>query len=279
MRRCSRLLACIATLASAPLAAQDVERPQLALMGTIPIFWGESDGFTDLVRGEAEPHWARALIEERADPVPLDYLSAEALAPHRYLLLAQPRGLSAEENVALDAWVREGGQVLLFADPWMTGDTRYRIGDRRRPQDVALLSPILTHWGLELQFDEAQVEGLATFDHFGDPIPVNMRGQFAQVGESTSCAIPGDGLLAHCSLGLGQVLLVADAAMLDHEGPHDGAEEALQMLMEHIFPEIGDHAGMAAAGSRDSTGTGGESTANAPPDLGEQQGEGHIHHQ
>ncbi len=214
-------------------------------MGTIPIYWGESEGFDEILAGEAQPHWVRALIERRAPLAPLDYLSAEALAPHRTLLLAQPRGLTAEENVALDTWVRDGGHVLLFADPMMTGESRFGLGDRRRPQDVALLSPILAHWGLELHFDEEQSEGLAQADHMGTALPVNLRGSFSPVGEAQNCAIPGDGLLAHCSLGLGQVLLVADAAMLDLAGPYPGAEAGFESLLLHIFPRFGESTGIA----------------------------------
>ena len=72
------------------------------------------------------------------------------------LLLAQPRALSGPENVALDAWVRGGGHLLLFADPMMTGESRFGIGDRQRPQDVILLSPILNRWCRDPQFDQNQ---------------------------------------------------------------------------------------------------------------------------
>ncbi|QZH75461.1 MAG: ABC transporter [Erythrobacter sp.] len=222
-------------------------------MGTIPIYWGETEGFDEILAGEAQPHWARAFIERRAPLAPLDYLSAEALAPHRALLMAQPRGLTAEENVALDAWVREGGHVLLFVDPMMTGESRFGLGDRRRPQDVALLSPILAHWGLGLHFDEGQDEGLVQVDHFGTTLPVNLRGTFAYTGEAQHCAIPGDGLLAHCSLGLGQVLLVADAAMLDLAGPYEGAAAGFDSLLAHIFPQFGESAGIAVEASAQPT--------------------------
>lgn len=249
MRRFSKLAAAaLALLACAPAAAQDDASPaqppeQIALMGTIPIYWGEAADMDELLAGTGRPHWARAAFERRGEIVPIDYLSAEVLAPHRYLVLAQPRGLTPEENVALDAWVRGGGRLLLFADPLMTGESRFGIGDRRRPQDVALLSPIMAHWGLDLRFDEAQSEGMASVDHFGTALPVNMRGTFVAIGSGTECAIPGDGLIAHCSLGTGEALLVADAALLDLDGPVPGAEAALAGLVAHIFPQTGEIAG------------------------------------
>ncbi len=235
MRLSSKLAFALALACAAPpaVAQDDGAQPQLALMGTVPIFWGEPADFGETLLGEAEPHWARAVLEQGFALSPVDYLSAEALAEYDYLLLAQPRGLSGEENVALDAWVRGGGRLLLFADPLMTGESRYGIGDRRRPQDVALLSPILARWGLELTFDEAQDEGLQQADHFGDPLPVNMRGEWHYSGTSRECNIPGDALLAHCRIGAGQALLVADAALLDLAGPYPHAESALTWLLEH----------------------------------------------
>ena len=235
MRLSSNLAAALALACAAmPAAAQEAdERPALALMGTVPIYWGEPADFGETLLGEAEPHWARTMLEEGFVLAPVDYLSGEVLADYDYLLLAQPRGLSGEENVALDAWVRSGGHLLLFADPLMTGESRFGLGDRRRPQDVALLSPILARWGLELTFDEAQSEGLRQADHFGDSLPVNMRGAWDYAGATRDCNIPGDALLAHCRIGQGQALLVADAAMLDIVGPHPYAESALAWLLEH----------------------------------------------
>ena len=53
--------------------------------------------------------------------------------------------------------MRGGGRVLLFADPMLTRHSAFALGDRRRPQDVVLLSPILARWRLELQFDESHL--------------------------------------------------------------------------------------------------------------------------
>jgi hypothetical protein len=117
-------LAC-AVPATAQEATLPEPRPALVLMGTVPIFWGEADGFADLLDASEAGHWARAMLERDYALVAADYLSAVTLAPHRFLLLAQPRAFSAEENHALDGWVRNGGKVLLFADPMMTGHSRF----------------------------------------------------------------------------------------------------------------------------------------------------------
>ena len=81
--------------------------PPLGLMGTIPIYWGEARQLDDLIGGAAIRHWARAELERGYQLRPVDYLDATALDQLEFLLLAQPRALSGEENVALDAWVRE----------------------------------------------------------------------------------------------------------------------------------------------------------------------------
>ena len=241
----------LAHLLAIPLAAQDIAEnlppamnsPELALMGTVPIYWGEADGFEELIHGSGQSHWARAQLERHFQLRPLDFLSAEALANHSWLMLAQPRALSAQENVALDAWVRDGGKLLLFVDPMMTGHSHFAIGDRRRPMDVTLLTPILRHWGLELQFDEEQGEQFQLLEHFDVSLPVSLPGQFVPHDDRFECVVSGEGILAHCVFGEGEVLALADAAMLDLYDPMPGADAALAMLTDHLFGPFGDEAG------------------------------------
>jgi len=217
-------------------------------MGTIPIYWGEAAGLAELIGGAAAPHWAREQLEARYRLVPLDYLAPEALASQSRLLLAQPRGLTPEENVALDAWVRAGGHLLLFADPLMTGESRFGIGDRRRPQDVALLSPILGHWGLQLEFDEAQEPGIAMREIAGTEVPVSHAGRFAmEPAGGHDCQLSGEAVLARCHLESGEIVILADAALLDHAGPWTGSAAGLEMLTRMAFGDSGENAGMEPA--------------------------------
>ncbi len=211
-------------------------------MGTIPIYWGEVEGgFAALINGDIHAHWARAQLEQHFELRPLDYLTAEALAPFRFLMMAQPRGLTPEENVALDEWVRAGGRLLLFADPAMTGHSHYPLGDRRRPQDTALLSPILVHWGLELLYDADQPHEPVLREFAGEggsaQIPVMLAGQFAQGESDTQCTLHAAEILAFCAIGSGQAAILADAAMLDHDGPWPGAANALALLAKLAFGE------------------------------------------
>lgn len=236
--------------APAPISSSSpTEKPMLGLMGTIPIYWGEADGLAQQISGDYQPHWARAFLEQDFDLSPLDFLSAENIEGHQRLLLAQPRGLAPEENVALDEWVRAGGQLLLFADPWMTGQSRFAIGDRRRPQAVTLLSPLLGHWGLHLKYDDAgeahvhsgpaehssRSSSLSNAD--GARIPVNSPGRFTLGDAVDDCQLSEDAILVQCVIGQGSVVILGDAALLDL-GPAKGARQALSSLLDRAFGSI-----------------------------------------
>ncbi len=216
------------------------ERPDIALMTTLPIYWGESVNIAEALSNDAPPHWVRTALERDHDLIPVDTLSTQNLAGHRNLFLAQPRAFSGAENVALDEWVRGGGRVLLFADPMLTGHSRFTIGDRRRPQDVALLSPILGRWGLELRFDEAQPTGERVEDADGIAIPVDLAGHFAEAPVSadapSECELSGEGLVASCRIGRGHALIVGDAALLESHRDSSSTAQSLAGLIARAFP-------------------------------------------
>jgi len=229
--------ACTASPASS--TEDEAGLPELGLMGTIPIYWGESGSVNQLLAGEGSEHWARAKLEASYRLEPLDALTAANLADLHYLLLAQPRALSGSENVALDAWVRDGGQLLLFADPMMTGESQFPIGDRRRPQDVILLSPILRHWGLDLQYDPEQSVGYSLRNSAGGSIPVNLPGGFEAMAGEGECRILAENVLARCEVDKGNVIVLADAALLDLYDPHPAASHAFEWLVGESFQKRG----------------------------------------
>ena len=225
-----------ATAPTAGASASTAARPTLGLMSTLPIFWSEAGNVAEVVQGKTAAGWVRPALEEHFALEPLDALDAVAMARIDRLMLAQPRVLSAAENVALDDWVRKGGELLLFADPMLTGHSRFAIGDRRRPQDVALLSPILAHWGLELTFDETQGEGERSIDASGVAVPVNLAGVL-QLRSGEACAVVAGGVIAECRIGKGKVTIVADAAVLEDpdDGPVNGRRDALAHLLALAF--------------------------------------------
>ncbi len=148
--------------------------------------------------------------------------------------MAQPRPLSPSENVALDRWVRGGGRLLLFADPMLTEDSAFALGDPRRPQTSVLLSPILGRWGLELHYDERQPFGEHTGEALGIAVPANLAGRFA-LGPGSACVLSGGGLAADCPIGKGRVLVLADAALFERDGAGTARVEALDHLLETAF--------------------------------------------
>ena len=224
------------------------ELPELGLMGTIPIYWGEAGDFGEVLAGGENAHWARVRLETDYELSPLDTLDESSLAGIDLLMLAQPRALSPAENVALDAWVRGGGRLLLFADPMLTGESRFAIGDRRRPQDVILLSPILDHWGLALAFDEERPAGPMLVRAGNTAIPVNLPGSLDVGSGEAECAILVAQVLAECRIGRGRALVLADAALLDLHEPHPGAAAALDWMAARAFAPVGDRAGQAVPG-------------------------------
>ena len=163
------LLACLAPVLLAACGqggasqADKGDAYTLGLYTSLPIAWNESADIGSLLASDGPIHWALPVLKSHGEFVPLDTLAASdgtlPLPQDATLVLAQPRPLSPQENVALDDWVRKGGHVLLLADPMLTAESAFAPGDPRRPQDIAMLSPILARWGLELEFDEAQEAG------------------------------------------------------------------------------------------------------------------------
>lgn len=147
-------------------------------------------------------------------------------------IMAQPRPLSPDENVALDDWVSAGGRLLLFADPLLTQPSVFALGDKRRPEGTVLLSPILARWGLTLEFDEAQPAGQREVEAFGQVVPVNLPGRFRLSQGEGDCSLYAGGLVAKCRVGRGVVLAVADAALLEPQpSGGDNRATALEVLL------------------------------------------------
>lgn len=228
---------CSAAPDAAPVPKEAAEeRAELAIMSTLPIYWGEAANFGDILSNDSKSGWVRGVLERRFRLTPVDTLDEAALWGMDFLLLAQPRALSGEENVALDAWVRRGGRLLLFADPMLTAHAHFPIGDKRRPQDVILLSPILTHWGLMLNFDEDQAAGEKLVTVGDASIPVDLAGAIT-LEPSSPCMITA-AVLARCSIGKGRVTMLADAAVLDEaddEATLQSRSGALDQLVETAF--------------------------------------------
>jgi len=226
-----RVFAAFATLflaacsAGNGLARSDETLPPVALLTSLPILWHETHELSDYLESGQPEHWARPVMERGGPIMALDSLAPSGevfpVPSGTLLIMAQPYPLSPEEYVALDDWVRSGGRVLLFADPMLTADSAFALGDRRRPQDIAVLTPILTRWGLALRFNPERSIGEQTISIEGGKLPVNLPGSFLLLSGSSHCMIEVEGLLAECGIGEGRLLAVADAALLEGVGDED----------------------------------------------------------
>lgn len=220
------------------LQRQPVSSKPIALFTSLPLLWSGQTDLGSEVRRDQPPHWAKAALARQGQVVPLDTLTLAAgprsLAGITRLVIAQPRVLSPAENVALDDWVRGGGQVLLLADPAFTEESPYPLGDPRRPQAAAMLSPILTRWGLELQFDAAQPLELRVREVMGVSVPTVLAGTFATRGQA-NCRLWANGLAVTCAIGKGRVVGLADAAVLERDDPAGERARAFGLLLDSAF--------------------------------------------
>lgn len=214
--------------------SSDPQKTELGLFSSLPIYWVEAADIAETLNGKSQAHWVRSALEEENRLLPLDTLDSDELGRLGRLMMAQPRPLAPAENVALDGWVRGGGRLLLFADPMSTEHSRFGLGDRRRPQDTVVLSPILRRWGLELMFDDSQPDALRMVRFAGVAIPVRLPGSFRTVsaGAPAECDIGSESVIARCRIGKGAVLIVADAAVVSRA---DGDEQALRALAGAAF--------------------------------------------
>lgn len=207
----------------------------IGLSTSFALIWSEAGDIRGQLATPAPRHWAVTMMAEQGRVVPIDTLadaSGKVPLPEKALLvLAQPQPLSPQENVSLDAWVRGGGRLLLFVDPMLTAHSDLPLGDPRGPQRVAMLSPLLLHWGLRMEFDPAQFDGDRIVLVQGMEMPVNLAGRFAAVS-SGPCRIEAEALVADCRIGEGHVLAIGDAAVFD--GDDAGRSAAFAALLARI---------------------------------------------
>lgn len=192
---------------------QASSRPPLALMTTLPLQWSEG-GIEAAVASDAEPHPAYARLAERYNIKPIDDFAELDKRRFPLLLLAQPRAFSPQELVALDKWVRGGGRLLVLVDPALQWGSLYPLGDKRRPLFTSLLSPLFSHWGVELVLPITDDQPMALREVDGLTIRTQTPGEW-QAKPGGLCAIASHKLLADCRVGKGRAFLVADADLLD----------------------------------------------------------------
>jgi len=195
---------------AAPVPAQS-PKAVAGVISALPLFWNSGDAPHALIRRARE----QALLDASSlDLRAVDRVDAVTLAQFDRLLLAQPRLLQPAELVALDAWVRGGGLLVVLADPLLLWPSDLAMGDARRPPLTSLLDPLLTHWGLRLEpamNAEAGVERRVLTN--GAVVMLAGASRFGVV--HPGCRLREQGLMAVCTPGRGKVRLIADADMMD----------------------------------------------------------------
>lgn len=218
------------------------EHAKLGLMTSLPLYWEAGATMQDIAASEAGVPWQRTVLEQRHDLTPLDTLSPipglgpddaeiDPLAGIERLAVIQPRGLSPQDNVALDEWVQAGGRLLLVLDPMLTGEYPFALGDPRRPADVATIPAVVERWGMTVIYDERQ-EFEGGYELQGRPVPASLYGQ---ISAAEGCVVGPGKVVARCAIGEGQVTVVVDAAVFEGGEPTPEAIAAIQALVEYAF--------------------------------------------
>jgi hypothetical protein len=217
-------VALIATLRSGQkyiAARPQSERPALLLLTSLPIMFGE--GFSLESNGSA----ALTALETRYRVVPISTAAADELAKGSVLLMAHAPAQTPDNLVALDQWVRNGGKVLLLADPMLEWPSQRPLGDPLRPSPVFPDTGLLQHWGLRL--DAPDRPGLQVRKVGGEEVLTDSPGTL--VGK---CDIASEGLVADCSVEKGRAVVLADADFLDTEQLGEPAKHNLDVLLKEL---------------------------------------------
>jgi hypothetical protein len=176
------------------------ERPQLLLLTSLPLL------FPEQLELESKPAPVLSALRSRYMIAPISVADRASLDRHRLLLMAQPQAQPAEVLVELDGWVRDGGRVLLLADPALEWPSRRPLGSILRPPLAFPDTGLLGHWGLRL--DAPDSLGPKTIQVGGSKIRTASPGILVPTG--SNCSIES-GFVARCRVGGGEATVIADA--------------------------------------------------------------------
>ena len=195
--------------AERPVARTPGPRPVVTVISALPLFWREGVDGTE-ARADAP---IIAVLRQRFDIRPIDSPLSPLMREASLLFLAQPRALSPGELIALDAWVRRGGHMLILADPLLRWPSPLPLGDRRRAPAVNMLDPLFRRWGVELLQPTGAGEDRRMLSD--QRLLTTMAASTFHAHHGSACQIEENGLFARCTLERGKALLVADADLID----------------------------------------------------------------
>ena len=180
-------------------------KPTVYVLTSLPLIFEEGFG-VEPAKGEVS-----TFLRDHYRLKPIDLPSQ--VPSGATLLAAQPRALPAEELVALDAWVRGGGKLVLLADPMLEWPSKRPLGDRLRPPMSYADTGLLLHWGLRLDApDERGPKRLG-----GGHLPILFLSPGRLVSRMSACELHRANIAATCRIGQGQVVVIADADWLNEQ--------------------------------------------------------------
>lgn len=217
-------LALFAVAACTPEPAVPSAKPRLALLTSLPVVFGESFGL------DADRSPLLDELEKEFTVLPVD--GPEQLTPGGLLLAVQPQALTAERLVALDRWVRQGGRLVLLADPFLRFESALPLGDRFRPPLRYPDTGLLAHWGLRLD-DEIDTRLDEVETEFGRGIRLSVGGLGSLTRAGGACTLSPTRVVARCRIGEGYATIVADADFAMAALPaRDGQQAVVRLLSE-----------------------------------------------
>lgn len=121
--------------------------------------------------------------------------------------MAHPRAQTAENLAELDQWIRDGGRLVLLADPQLDWQSERPLGDRLRPPPDFADTGLLANWGLTLS--GATIAGEHRIRVEQQELVVSAAGTIR--ARNRRCQVSGGGFVARCQIGDGAVTVIADA--------------------------------------------------------------------
>jgi len=197
------------------------QQPTLLLLTSLPLVFNEQFS----LRAGGSP--TLTVLKTRYRVLPISVTDEKELAKSELLLMAHPFAQPAQDLVALDAWVRRGGRILLLADPMLEWPSSRPLGDPLRPPPMFTDTGLLAHWGLRLDLPERR--GPVFRKLGGQDVLALSPGKL-----SGRCDVAADRLVAHCHIGKGHATVVADADLLDVDHLGKGGARNLDGLLSEL---------------------------------------------
>lgn len=205
--------------AATNVSAENSAPAKIHLMTSLPIIWGEGASMETILDGKTSAAPIYTYWQQQHDIIAVDSFEGLDESGAEIVLLAQPPAMAPADIAAVDAWVRAGGKAIILTDPMLVWPTHLALGDKRRPLASGLLSPLLDHWGLELQAPDDGGSGGVELEFSGVTISTAGIGTFKllprQEAGQGECVLSTANVMASCRVGKGRAIILADADFLN----------------------------------------------------------------